>query len=164
MTTLITIVTLGIVWYINTLGNAPCVTGKLRPVDINVNIWSPLATANIWSPLATANIWSPLATAIFLCSDKRTSPITEAITSSIEFSILHCISIPYTIYIIIFTVHALPQGIKPGPADYQPVVTASPEKKRSYKPFGSAAPRLPEDGPDSKRPPGYVQVCVCVCV
>ena len=45
------------------------------------------------------------------------------------------------------------QGIKPGPADYQKV-TASPPKQ-TYKPFGSAAPRLPEEEPESKKPPGY---------
>ena len=45
------------------------------------------------------------------------------------------------------------QGIKPGPADYQKVTPSPP--KLSYRPFGSSAPRLPEEEAESKRPPGY---------
>ena len=45
------------------------------------------------------------------------------------------------------------QGIKPGPADYQKATPSPP--KQTYKPFGSSAPRLPEEEAESKRPPGY---------
>ena len=49
------------------------------------------------------------------------------------------------------------QGIKPGPADYQQVRTAPPRLQR-YKPFGSATERLPDDGPENKKPPGFVSL------